>query len=208
MNVPSAVPVDPPRIAPLPPNEWPPQMRAALAALQPADARHPFPPRDPSRPKGLNVLGTLAQHPALTQAYHTLTGHVLFGTSLSLRQRELVVLRVAAVRDSVYEWRQHEVLAADVGLDPDEVARIAAGPDAPGWAPLDAAFLRAVDELIADALISDATWAVLADELEVEQLMDLIFTVGTYDVLAMLFRTAGVPLDDDLRPTGDGGGAG
>jgi len=47
--------------------------------------------------------------------------------------------------------------------------------------------------------VSDATWEVLAEELDVEQLMDLIFTVGAYDVLAMMFRSCGVPIDDDLK---------
>lgn len=205
MTIPTTVPVVPPRVTPLPPEAWPPEMRAALAALRPANPRHPFPPQDPDRPKGLNVLGTLARYPALTEAYHTLTGHALFGTALSPRQRELLVLRVAAHRDATYEWRQHVVLAGDVGITDDELERIAEGPDAPGWAPLDGALVRAVDELLDDALIGDATWAVLSAELDVEQLMDVIFTVGTYDVLAMLFRSFGVPLDDDLRTGSDPG---
>ena len=188
-----------PRLRPLPPAEWPPEMRAALAALRPAEPRHPFPDPGGDRPKGLNVLGTLALHPALTRAYHTFNGHVLFATTLSVRQRELLVLRVAAVRDAEYEWAQHVVLAGDAGIDDDEVTRVAAGPDAPGWSAFDAALLRAVDELVADAAISDATWAVLAAELDDQQLMDLVFTVGAYDLLAMAFRTFRVELDADLR---------
>ena len=188
-----------PRVPPLPPGEWPDEMQAALAAIRPEQPRHPFPPRDPSRPKGLNVLGTLAQHPTLARAFHTFNGHILFGTSLSPRQRELLVLRVAAVREADYEWRQHVVLAADAGITPDEVARIADGPDAPGWSPVDRAMLRAVDELIDDALVADDTWAELAGHLDTEQLLDLIFTVGAYDVLAMMFRSCGVPVDDDLK---------
>lgn len=188
-----------PRLRPLPPAEWPPEMRAALAALRPAEPRHPFPDPGGDRPKGLNVLGTLAHHPALTRAYHTFNGHVLFATTLSVRQRELLVLRVAAVRDAEYEWAQHVVLAGDAGIDDDEVTRVAAGPDAPGWSAFDAALLRAVDELVADAAISDATWAVLAGELDDQQLMDLVFTVGAYDLLAMAFRTFRVELDADLR---------
>ena len=58
--------------------------------------------------------------------------------------------------------------------------------------------LRAVDELVRDAMVSDATWEVLAGELDVEQLMDLVFTVGAYDALAMAFRSFAIPLDDDL----------
>ena len=149
-----------PRLRPLPPAEWPPEMRAALAALRPAEPRHPFPEPGGDRPKGLNVLGTLAHHPALTRAYHTFNGHVLFATTLSVRQRELLVLRVAAVRDAEYEWAQHVVLAGDAGIDDDEVTRVAAGPEAPGWSAFDARAAPAVDELVADAAISDATWAV------------------------------------------------
>jgi len=195
---------DAPRIAPLPPKEWPPEMRAAFAALRPEHPRHPFPPDDPNRPKGLNVLGILARYPALAQAFNTFNGHVLFGTALSPRQREVLVLRVATRRDAAYEWAQHVVLAADAGIAPDEIDRIVEGPDAPGWSALDAAMLRAVDELLDDAKIADGTWSVLEADLDVEQLMDLIFTVGAYDLLAMVFRSFGVPLDADLNREGGG----
>jgi alkylhydroperoxidase family enzyme len=173
-------------------------MRAALAALNPPNPRHPFPPRDPSRPKGLNILGSLAHHPDLATAYHTFNGHLLFGTTLSTRQRELVILRVAAVRDAPYEWAQHVVMAGDVGLSDDEVTAIVEDPGASSWDDLERAMLAAVDELIADSSIGDDTWAVLADGLDTEQIMDVIFTVGAYDVLAMLMKAFRVPLDDDL----------
>ena len=187
-----------PRIPPLPPDEWPEGMQAALAALRPANPRHPTPPRDPDRPKGLNVLGALAHHPELATAFHTLTGHVLFASTLSPRQRELLVLRVAVARHADYEWAQHVVLAEDAGISADEVARVRVGPEAPGWSPFEAALLRAVDELVAEAEISEATWADLATELEPPQLMDLVFTVGTYEVLAMALKSFGVALDADL----------
>jgi AhpD family alkylhydroperoxidase len=174
-------------------------MRDALAALRPPEPRHPLPERGGDRPKGLNVLGTLAHHPALTHAYHTYNGHVLFATTLSERQRELLVLRVAAVRQCEYEWRQHVVLGRSVGLDGDDIARIAEGPGADGWSPLEAAMLAAVDELLAAAEITDATWAELAAGLDRQQLMDLVFTVGAYDVLAMALKSFRVELDDDLR---------
>lgn len=188
-----------PRIPPLPPREWPPLMRDALAALRPPNPRHPLPERGGDRPKGLNALGTLAQHPELTLAFHTFNGHVLFASTLAPRDRELLVLRVAALRDAEYEWAQHVVLAGDAGIDADQVARIAEGPGAAGWSPRDRALLRAVDELVAGARIGDGTWAELSAELDTRQLMDLVFTVGAYDLLAMAFRSFGVEMDGDLR---------
>ena len=171
---------------------------AALAVLRPANPRHPF-PRQKGRPKALNALGTLARHPALAHAFHTFNGYILFASTLSPRQRELLVLRLATVRQSDYEWEQHAVLAGDAGLDADDIARIAEGPQAPGWSAVDAAMLSAVDELVRDGMVGDTTWRVLAGELDEQQLMDLVFTVGAYETLAMAFRSFGVELDDDLK---------
>jgi alkylhydroperoxidase family enzyme len=174
-------------------------MQEALAALRPSDARRPRPPRREGGPKGLNVLGTLARHPSLTRAFFTFNGHVLFGSTLSARQRELLVLRVATLRRSTYEWAQHVLLARDAGLTSEEVARVAQGPDAPGWSALERALLAAVDELVTDAEVVDATWTVLARELDERQLMDVVFTVGAYEVVAMAFRSFRIELDEDLE---------
>ena len=170
-----------------------------MAALHPPKPLHPFPNRDADRPKALNALGTFARHPALARAFNTFNGHVLFATALSVRQRELVVLRVAAVRKCEYEWLQHVVLAGDAGLSADDIERVAMEPAADEWASIDAALLRAVDELLATAKVADDTWAALAEELSDQQLMDLVFTVGAYDLIAMAFLSFGVEIDDDLK---------
>ena len=58
--------------------------------------------------------------------------------------------------------------------------------------------LAAVDELVHDATVADDTWAALTAELDDQQLLDLVFTVGAYEVLAMALRSFGVELDSDL----------
>ena len=52
--------------------------------------------------------------------------------------------------------------------------------------------LRAVDELHADAIIADATWAELAARFDTQQLMDLVFTVGQYNMVSMALNSLGV----------------
>ena len=74
------------------------------------------------------------------------------------------------------------LLAGDAGISPEEVERIKDGPGADGWSPFDAALVAAVDELLHDARVADATWATLAAELDTQQLMDVVFTVGAYDI--------------------------
>ncbi len=186
------------RVDPLPPREWPPTMREALAAMAPANARHPRPISE-GRPKALNTLGTFAHHPDLARAFLTFNGHVMLATTLSLRQREILVLRVAAVSKCGYEWAQHVLLGRDAGLDDEEIGRIAWGADAPFWGELDAALIRSVDELVGDGAIGEATWAALAAELDTQQVMDVIFTVGAYLALATMMRSFELELDDDLQ---------
>lgn len=173
-------------------------MREALAALRQPVMRHPQLTTENDRPKGLNALGTFANYPPLAHAFHSFTGHLLYGTSLSLRQRELLVLRVATLRDCEYEWLQHIVIGADVGITDEEIQRVRLGPDADGWDALDAALLRAADELVATAKVNDATWATLAESFDTEQLMDVVFTVGGYDLLAMALLSFAVEIDGDL----------
>jgi len=186
------------RVDPLPPGEWPPEMSGAIAALRPPNPRYPFPSRDPLRPKGLNALGMLAHHPELATAYHHFNGHVLFASTITPRQRELLVLRVAVLRDAAYEWAQHAVLAGDAGISGAELEHVRSGPGDGSWSPFEAALLAAADELVRDARLSDGTWATLSGELDTRQLIDVVFTVGAYDLLAMAFRTFDVELDDDL----------
>ncbi|CAN5166476.1 hypothetical protein BH09ACT8_BH09ACT8_09840 [soil metagenome] len=184
-------------IEPLTKREWPPEMRDALMAMVPPNPRHQRLQRD-GRPQGVNILGTLAHHPALARAFLTFNGHLLMATTLTERQRELLVLRVAAVSKSSYEWAQHLFLARDVGLSDDEVAWIAWGADAPMWSILDAGFLRAVDELVGESSISAPTLEVLREHLDVQQILDLIYTVGCYQSLAWMLRSFDIDLDDDI----------
>lgn len=186
------------RIPPLGVRRWPPQMREVMAALRPPNQRHEISGSIPDRPKALNVLGTIANHIDLMRAWNHFNGHVLYATTLTERQRELLILRIAAVRGSEYEWIQHSVLAGDLGIAPEEVARVADGPAADGWSPLERALLAAVDELLATARITGPTWTVLAGELDHKQLLDVIFTVGAYDTITMVLLSCGVPVDDDL----------
>ena len=169
-------------------------------AYRPENPRHPVSPLDPDSPKGLNAMGVLAHHPELTNAYNRLIRHALYFTTISIRQRELLILRVAHVRRSRYEWAQHVYQAGVAGIASEEVAAVRAGPSAPAWTALDRALLSAADELVSDARIADDTNAALAAELDAQQLMDVVFTVGAYDVFAMALRTFDVALDDDLQP--------
>src|SRR3954470_15786175 len=100
------------RVEPIPGGKWRKDVRSASAAMVPPAPRHPQPVQK-DRPKALNALGTFAHYPALAQAFFTFNGHVLMATTLTQRQREILVLRVAKLRECDYEWAQHVIVGRD-----------------------------------------------------------------------------------------------
>jgi 4-carboxymuconolactone decarboxylase len=173
------------RLAPLPADQWDDRVRQSLAPMLPAERRN--------RQHASNVLSTLVRHPDLTKAFLAFNVHLLFGSTLDARVRELAILRVAHRRECAYEWDQHVLLAKRAGMTDDDIAAVRTGLAADEF---DRAVLNAVDELDERSGLSDETWAGLAERLDEKQLMDLVFTVGGYAMLAMALNTFGVELEE------------
>jgi 4-carboxymuconolactone decarboxylase len=185
-----------PRIPPRPSDDWDAEVDDALAALRPPGSnRRPGEPRR-ERPSS-NIIGIFSWHPALAKAWFTFNTH-LFHSTLSARDRELATVRIAWLRRGEYEWAQHVRMAKKAGLSDEEVDAINAGPDSPVWGPRDAALLRAADEFANDHVVSDGTWKRLAEDFDRQQLMDLLFTIGAYDMLAVAMNSFGLQPDPGL----------
>lgn len=181
----------PVRIAPLVASDWTDEQRRQL------DYAH-------RQGRFYNVVGTLARHPEASVRLGQMGAHVLGPTStLAPRDRELLILRTAVCCRSAYEWAQHVAIARKAGVPDADIARCRLGPDAPGWTPFDAALLRAADELHAGQRIGDATWATLATRYDTRQLMDVVFAVGQYTLIAMALKTFGTPLDAGIDRAAD-----
>jgi 4-carboxymuconolactone decarboxylase len=183
-----------PRLPPITPPEWDDAMRDALTAF-PTGRDFVLNKWQSDDPRGVNGLTLLLHHPALAKAFLTFNNHVAIASSLSRRIRELLILRISWLRRAEYEFVQHVVLGKRAGLTDAEIDRITKGADAPGWEPIDAALVRAVDELLADARIADKTWDVLAAHFDKKQMMDLVYCIGCYEILAMVFNTYRLPLE-------------
>jgi alkylhydroperoxidase family enzyme len=121
--------------------------------------------------------------------------YVLQEQTLPDRDREILILRIGWLCQAKYEFGQHTLAGKRVGLTDEEILRITKGPDEPGWSTFDAALVRVVDELYYDSIISDATWKVLSEGYNEKQLMDVIFTVGDYNMVSWALNSFGVQLE-------------
>lgn len=178
-----------PRIPPLPEREWSDELRPVLEAT---------PPGFDVRLGDNNIFPTLARHEQLFRAWLPFGGFLLGRGVLGARERELLILRTGFNCSSDYEWGQHVRIAEQIGISRDEIARVAAGPDAAGWSSADAALLRAADELHEHARIADDTWAALAESHDERGLLEIAMLVGHYHMVAFALNSAGVQLDAGL----------
>lgn len=175
-----------PRIAPTEAAEWEGEQKELMAKLEQGVGP-------------VNVMRTMVRHPKLVKRWLPFTNHILFKSTLSPRHREIAILRVAWVTGCEYEWAQHLPIGREAGLAEADFARIPAGAEAEGWDEVEAALIRAVDQLNAESFIDDATWAALRRHYDEQQVMDLMMTVGNYRGLAGLLNSTGVQLDPGLE---------
>jgi alkylhydroperoxidase family enzyme len=145
----------------------------------------------------LNIFRTLAHHPDLFERWMVFSNHVLGKSTLPAREREIAILRVGHLRNSGYEWTQHVRIALGCGLSEEEIRRTRTGPDASEWTAAERAILKATDELVEDAFVSDATWKALTEHLNTQQSIDLVFTVGQYNLVSMALNTLGVQVEEE-----------
>jgi len=154
-------------------------------------------PASGSGPTG-NVFQTFARNPTADALRNAQGAHVRGANTLTPRNRQLVIMRVGVLMRSEYEWAAHSRGGRQVGMNDADVARVAAGPTAPGGTPLETLLMRAVDDLYRDNAIDDATWDALARDLSVRQLLDVLFTAGAYRSVSYALNSAGVRLDENM----------
>lgn len=176
----------PPRFPPLEPAEWNEETHAALERWQPA----------------MNFHKTMAHNSRTLKEWIGFGNHILFDNLLEMRQKEIVILRVAANLDCAYEWGAHRRFSIAEGvLTPEEADRLAFPLDPAQWTPREAALIQATDDIRADGAIGDAAWrALLQSGFTAAHFIDLIYLVGEFVMVANFMKSFRIPLEDGFVP--------
>jgi 4-carboxymuconolactone decarboxylase len=181
----------PPRLAPVPFDQWDEETRETLLA----HLRRPelYLSGAPDAPPMPVVLELFAHHVALSETFLTFTDVMAGGQSkLEPRIRELAILRVAWRTGSAYEWNQHRRMGGDEGLSDTQIGAVQQGSVSPVWNPTERAVLAAADEMIDVFAVSDETWAALASFFEPAPVFELLFVIGGYLCLAAVLNSIGL----------------
>jgi len=176
------------RVAPLSVDDVSDRTKAVLETTKQVDAT-----------RVLNIFGTLAHHRHALQHGVALGGAFMFRSKIGDRHREIVIIRVARNTKCAYEYAQHVKLAPGWGLPVEQCIDLLRSEVGDAFDDFEKAIVRAVDELCADDVLSDATWAALAAQWDDQQMIEMLMLAGYYRMLAGTLSSAGVEIDEGLE---------
>jgi alkylhydroperoxidase family enzyme len=112
------------------------------------------------------------------------------------KNRQVIVLRVAIALGAPYEWQANAAIARNVGLTDDEIAATAVdGPVTGGLDPEQVLLCAAVDELIGDHTLTDATLAALLERYGAVLTRKYLLSIGFFTCIGLFLNGTRVPLE-------------
>jgi AhpD family alkylhydroperoxidase len=140
------------------------------------------------------LFTTLARHRRLFRAWLLFASCLMPNGTLPRDETELVILRVARLRDCAYEIDHHVRLAQRGGVADWAIASALGDGADPRFAPRVKALLGAVDALVARRFGDDA-WSLLAKHYDERRLIEICVLVGHYEMLATAIDALGIQRD-------------
>lgn len=132
----------------------------------------------------LNIFRTVAHNPRVLS--RMVAGGLLDKGSISLRERELVILRTCARCKAEYEWGVHvAAYGAKAQFTPEQIAATMHGDAAsPLWSTEERLLIGLCDSLQDKQDIDDALWSDLRAVYSEAQLIELLMLAGFYQMVS------------------------
>ena len=143
-----------------------------------------------------NIMKTLAHHPSLMSKFLAYEHQLLRHPTIPERLREIIILRLAWLYRQEYEWKQHVIIARAAGMTDHEIEAVKDGCAHATWSPLDRDAIRAVDQMYAGETVDEGTWAGLAGHFGHAQMLEILFTIGTFAMMSWIFNCTGLQIEN------------
>lgn len=143
----------------------------------------------------LRLFRTVARNPRVLS--RMMAGGLLDRGSISLRQRELMILRTTALCGAEYEWGVHvAAFTAKAGWSADQIRASVHGGFAAGcWSGDEVLILRLAEALHRQQDVGDDLWNDLRSVFDEAQLIELIMLAGLYHTVSFVAKATRVELE-------------
>lgn len=179
-----------PRVVPLPMDAMRPEWLATLARI----------PGDGLKGAGFprNVLGTIMKNPDTFGPFLEFWVTCKSRMSLSVREQELVILRMACLYRSSYVWKHHVPVGHEFGVVDAELDAVEEGAFERFESARERALLALTDELVEARTIRAEAWREHAPALGERELVDLVSLVSQYVFFALMNNAFQVEIEPTL----------
>jgi len=146
------------------------------------------------------IVGVLAQVPELLVVALPFIGAALGPSSISARDKEIVIVRTSALAGCRFCVQSHAVVALDVGLTAPQVASLqAAGPIVEGFdAPRDLALIRWVDVVANGGPVADSERAAVLSHWCNHEVIELTTVIGATLMLNRFATSLDLPTSAEV----------
>jgi alkylhydroperoxidase family enzyme len=167
-----------PRISPLDP-PYPPELQAEFDKIM-----RGAPP--------LLLSRTVARNPRVLQ--RMMAGGLLDRSSISIRCRELMILRTCARCAAEYEWGVHiAAFAAKAELTTEQInSSVYGSADDACWTIEDRFVIRLADQLHDKCNVEDTFWQEISAHFAAGQLIELVMLAGLYHAVSYMANVCSV----------------
>ena len=147
-------------------------------------------------PVKLNIFRMMAHAETNMIPAMRFANSILHKQKLSAVNRELLILQVARIEGGEYEWRQHVPIALGVGVTQPQIDALERGDDAAAvFSAAECALLAFSREVVENVRVPEAVFAGARKHFSDQEIVESIFTIGCYMMMARLTEATETDLD-------------
>jgi len=144
----------------------------------------------------LNIFRMMAHAEANMIPAMRFANSILHKQKLNHVNRELLILQVAQLESGEYEWRQHVPIALGLGVTQAQIDAVERGKyDDASFNAAERALLAFGREVVVNVRVPDAVFAGMRQHFSNQEIVESIFTVGCYMMMARLTEATETDLD-------------
>jgi 4-carboxymuconolactone decarboxylase len=136
----------------------------------------------------------LANNPVMLRSYAQLAKTLRYDAATPRALRELMILRIAQLSGSEYEWQHHRRMAADAGVSEEQVAALGEAATSPLFSGVERAAIRLAEEQHAYA-VTDETIASLRELVGDTATVELSLLGALYEGVARMLQAFAIEVE-------------
>jgi alkylhydroperoxidase family enzyme len=143
-----------------------------------------------------NIHRTQGNNPAVLRASRTFSNTLWTEGGFDAATRELIILRTARVRDSIYEWQQHAPIGLAAGLTRAQITALGAWQQSAEFSDPERAVLAYVDAVAGMAAVPGELVTNLRAHYPDATVVGITMICGFYIAMARFMTALDIELED------------